>query len=73
MLFRSGRVTRDVCDGKSYEYIYDAHGHLKEKRSNGKRLDSYTHDRAGQITEIRDPAGAVSYTHLDVYKRQSWY
>ena len=21
-----GRVTRAVCDGKSYDYIYDAHG-----------------------------------------------
>ena len=49
-----GRVTRAVCDGKSYEYIYDAYGNLKEKRSNGKRLVSYTHDRAGP----------VSYTHL---------
>lgn len=55
-----GRVTRAVCDGKSYEYIYDAYGNLKEKRSNGKRLVSYTHDRAGQITEIRDPAGVCT-------------
>ena len=61
-----GRVTRAVCDGKSYEYIYDAHGNLKEKRSNGKRLVSYTHDRAGQITEIRDPAGVCTRYEYDI-------
>ena len=61
-----GRVTRAVCDGKSYEYIYDAHGNLKEKRSNGKRLVSYTHDRAGQITEIRDPAGVSTRYEYDI-------
>ena len=61
-----GRVTRAVCDGKSYEYIYDAYGNLKEKRSNGKRLVSYTHDRAGQITEIRDPAGVSTRYEYDI-------
>ncbi len=34
-----GRITRAVCDGHSYEYIYDKQGNLKEKRS-GKRLVS---------------------------------
>lgn len=66
-----GRVTRAVCDGKSYEYIYDAHGNLKEKRSNGKRLVSYTHDRAGQITEIRDPAGVCTRYEYDILGRRS--
>ena len=66
-----GRVTRAVCDGKSYEYIYDAHGNLKEKRSNGKRLVSYTHDRAGQITEIRDPAGVSTRYEYDILGRRS--
>ena len=66
-----GRVTRAVCDGKSYEYIYDAHGNLKEKRSNGKRLVSYTHDRAGQITEIRDPEGVRTRYEYDILGRRS--
>lgn len=66
-----GRVTRAVCDGKSYEYIYDAHGNLKEKRSNGKRLVSYTHDRAGQITEIRDPEGVCTRYEYDILGRRS--
>ena len=66
-----GRVTRAVCDGKSYEYIYDAHGNLKEKRSNGKRLVSYTHDRAGQITEIKDPAGVSTRYEYDILGRRS--
>ena len=66
-----GRVTRAVCDGKSYEYIYDAQGNLKEKRSNGKRLVSYTHDRAGQITEIRDPAGVSTRYEYDILGRRS--
>ena len=65
------RVTRAVCDGKSYEYIYDAYGNLKEKRSNGKRLVSYTHDRAGQITEIRDPAGVSTRYEYDILGRRS--
>lgn len=66
-----GRVTRAVCDGKSYEYIYDAQGNLREKRSNGKRLVSYTHDRAGQITEIRDPAGVSTRYEYDILGRRS--
>ena len=66
-----GRVTRAVCDGKSYEYIYDAHGNLKEKRSNGKRLVSYTHDRAGQITEIKDSAGVCTRYEYDILGRRS--
>ena len=64
-------MTRAVCDGKSYEYIYDAYGNLKEKRSNGKRLVSYTHDRAGQITEIRDPAGVCTRYEYDILGRRS--
>ena len=66
-----GRVTRAVCDGKSYEYVYDAYGNLKEKRSNGKRLVSYTHDRAGQITEIRDPEGVCTRYEYDILGRRS--
>lgn len=66
-----GWVTRAVCDGKSYEYIYDAQGNLREKRSNGKRLVSYTHDRAGQITEIRDPAGVSTRYEYDILGRRS--
>ena len=66
-----GRVTRAVCDGKSYEYIYDAYGNLKEKRSNGKRFVSYAHDRAGQITEIRDPAGVSTRYEYDILGRRS--
>ena len=66
-----GRVTRAVCDGKSYEYIYDAYGNLKEKRSNGKRFVSYAHDRAGQITEIRDPEGVCTRYEYDILGRRS--
>ena len=66
-----GRVTRAVCDGKSHEYIYDAYGNLKEKRSNGKRFVSYAHDRAGQITEIRDPEGVRTRYEYDILGRRS--
>ncbi len=66
-----GRVTRAVCDGKSYEYIYDAYGNLKEKRSNGKRFVFYAHDRAGQITEIRDPEGVRTRYEYDILGRRS--
>ena len=52
-----GRVVRAVGNGHSYEYIYDEYGNLKEKRSSGRRLVSYTYDKAGQIKEIKDPAG----------------
>ena len=43
----------------------------KEKRSNGKRLVSYAHDRAGQITEIRDPAGVSTRYEYDILGRRS--
>ncbi|RHP89309.1 hypothetical protein DXA19_16675, partial [Firmicutes bacterium AM59-13] len=43
----------------------------KEKRSNGKRLVSYTHDRAGQITEIRDPEGVCTRYEYDILGRRS--
>ena len=66
-----GRVTRAVCDGHSYEYIYDEQGNLKEKRSSGKRLVSYTYDRAGQVTEIKDPAGACTCYEYDILGRRS--
>ena len=66
-----GRVTRAVCNGHSYEYIYDAQGNLKEKRSSGKRLVSYAYDRAGQVTEIKDPAGACTRYEYDILGRRS--
>ncbi|MDE7207714.1 MAG: hypothetical protein K2N90_11265 [Lachnospiraceae bacterium] len=66
-----GRLVRAVSDGHSYEYIYDEYGNLKEKRSNGKRLISYTHNAAGQITEIKDPADIVTKYEYDIMGRQS--
>ncbi len=66
-----GRITRAVCDGHSYEYIYDEQGNLKEKRSSGKRLVSYAYDRAGQVTEIKDPAGACTCYEYDILGRRS--
>ena len=66
-----GRITRAVCDGHSYEYIYDKQGNLKEKRSSGKRLVSYAYDRAGQVTEIKDPAGACTCYEYDILGRRS--
>ena len=66
-----GRVTRAVCDGHSYEYIYDAQGNLKEKRSSGKRLVSYAYDKAGQVTEIKDPAGVCTRYEYDILGRRS--
>lgn len=53
-----GRITRAVCDGHSYEYVYDAQGNLKEKRSSGKSLVSYAYDRQGGIIEesCRNPS-----------------
>ncbi len=60
-----GRVTRAVCNGHSYEYIYDKQGNLEEKRSSGKRLISCTYDRTGQVTEIKtlqEPAPAINMT-----------
>ena len=66
-----GRVTRAVCNGHSYEYVYDAQGRLKEKRSSGRRLISYTYDKAGQITEIKDPAGVCTRYEYDILGRRS--
>ena len=66
-----GRVTRAVCDGHSYEYIYDAQGNLKEKRSSGRRLISYTYDKMGQVTEIKDPAGVCTRYEYDILGRRS--
>ncbi|MGN0402547.1 MAG: hypothetical protein ACI4HQ_09880, partial [Acetatifactor sp.] len=43
-----GRIVRAVCNGHSYEYVYDAQGNLKEKRSSGKRLVSYLKDKPKQ-------------------------
>ena len=66
-----GRLICAVCDGHSYEYTYDNQGHLKEKRSNGKRLISYTYDKAGNITEIKDPAGVSTCYEYDLIGRVS--
>ena len=66
-----GRLICAVCDGHSYEYTYDNQGKLKEKRSNGKRLISYTYDKAGNITEIKDPAGVSTYYEYDLIGRLS--
>lgn len=66
-----GRVIRAVCDGHSYEYVYDARGNLQEKRSSGRRLISYAYDKAGQITEIKDPAGVSTLYEYDVLGRRS--
>ncbi len=66
-----GRVTRAVCDGHSYEYVYDKQGNLKEKRSAGKTLISYSYDKAGQITEIKDPAGVSTCYEYDILGRKS--
>ncbi|MDE6516316.1 MAG: hypothetical protein K2L18_00485, partial [Acetatifactor sp.] len=66
-----GRVTRAVFDGHSYEYIYDAQGNLKEKRSSGRCLISYAYDKAGQITEMKDPAGVCTSYEYDILGRRS--
>ena len=66
-----GRVIRAVCDGHSYEYVYDAQGNLKEKRSSGRRLISYAYDKAGQVTEIKDPAGVSTRYEYDILGRRS--
>ena len=63
-------MTRAVCDGHSYEYIYDGQGNLEEKRSNGKRLVSYSYDRAGQVTETKDPSGTVTCHEYDILGRK---
>lgn len=66
-----GRVIRAVCDGHSYEYLYDAQGNLKEKRSSGRHLISYAYDKAGQVTEIKDPAGVSTLYEYDILGRRS--
>jgi len=66
-----GRVTRAVCDGHSYEYVYDAQGNLKEKHSSGRRLVSYAYDRMGQVTEIKDPTGVCTRYEYDILGRRS--
>ena len=60
-----------MCDGHSYEYIYDSQGSLKEKRSNGKRLVSYAYDKTGKIREIKDPAGVSTCYEYDILGRVS--
>ena len=66
-----GRLTHAVCNGHSYEYIYNDQGRLKEKRSGGRRLISYTYDRAGKITEMTDPAGVTTHYEYDILGRTS--
>ena len=66
-----GRITRAVCNGHSYEYIYDEQGNLKEKCSSGKRLVSYAYDKEGQVTEIKDLAGACTCYEYDILGRKS--
>ena len=66
-----GRLVRAVCNGHSYEYIYDSQGSLKEKRSNGKRLVSYAYDKTGKIREIKDPAGVSTCYEYDILGRVS--
>ena len=66
-----GRLVHAVCDGHSYEYAYDSHGNLKEKRSNGKLLVAYTYDSTGNITEIKDPAGISTRYEYDLLGRMT--
>ena len=66
-----GRLVHAVCDGHSYEYAYDSHGNLKEKRSNGKLQVSYTYDSTGNITEIKDPAGVSTRYEYDLLGRMT--
>ena len=60
-----------VCDGHSYEYVYNKQGNLKEKRSAGKTLISYAYDKVGQITEIKDPLGVSTCYEYDILGRRS--
>ena len=66
-----GRIRQAVCDGYSYEYIYNDQGLLKEKRSSGKCLISYEYDKAGQITKMTDPAGTETAYEYDLMGRTS--
>ena len=66
-----GRIRQAVCDGHSYEYIYNDQGLLKEKRSSGRRLISYEYDKAGQITKMTDPAGTETAYEYDLMGRTS--
>ena len=66
-----GRIRKAVCDGHSYEYIYNDQGLLKEKRSSGKCLLSYEYDKVGQITKMTDPAGTETAYEYDLMGRTS--
>ena len=66
-----GRIRQAVCDGHSYEYIYNDQGLIKEKRSSGKCLISYEYDKAGQITKMTDPAGTETAYEYDLMGRTS--
>lgn len=66
-----GRIRQAVCDGHSYEYIYNDQGLLKEKRSSGKCLISYEYDKAGQITKMTDPAGIETLYEYGLMGRTS--
>ncbi len=66
-----GRLTHAVCNGHSYEYIYNDQGRLKEKRSGGRRLISYTYDGGGKIAQITDPAGVTTHYEYDILGRTS--
>ena len=66
-----GRIRQAVCDGHSYEYIYNDQGLLKEKRSSGKCLISYEYDKAGQITKMTNPAGTETAYEYDLMGRTS--
>ena len=56
-----GRVTRAVCDGKSYEYIYDACGDAEREAFQRETfLFPMLVTRAGQITEMGDARGVCA-------------
>ena len=57
----------------SWNYTYDNAGNITAITSGEKRI-SYQYDELNQlIRENNGVLNAVSYTHLDVYKRQVWH
>ena len=63
-------------DGDTIRYEYDKEGHMTSWRDgNNVRQITNTYDEYGRVVKQVDAKGGVSkpvsYTHLDVYKRQS--
>ena len=66
-----GRKTKETSpNGYFKEYIYNAYDDVVQWNDNDGVLLTYEYNQYGQQISATNRAQPVSYTHLDVYKRQ---